>query len=379
MDNSHFETRIAKLEKQATINRYIMYGLFSTIIPIFLMGQVTAQNEVMNVGRIVASEYILSKDGEEYGRWFVEPEKQLTAEEMKAREEVSLVEALPEYSRLVEKLYSSHPAYSRLVMGSDENGSELSTTQLSLRKKDQRGDVFAGIDLIFGFSISDGSEHLSLNALSGLHFLSLDEQDTNYITLSRDEGLHIETDYGEIKINDSNGSNTIRSNSIVLHDKSGEGNGIIVSGDYDIASEKGIQISANNESAKISIGNFYDESGTATLESNYTSSGLVMYGPDDESVVLASNLFLMSGADGYAKGGIKFTANDGASVEVGRINIASNNQDSSITISDANGQDRAVIGNVDLVTKRTGDTTKRSASSITLFNEDGNVIETLPR
>ena len=104
-----------------------------------------------------------------------------------------------------------------------------------------------------------------------------------------------------------------------------------------------------------------------------------MYGPDDESVVLASNLFLMSGADGYAKGGIKFTANDGASVEVGRINIASNNQDSSITISDANGQDRAVIGNVDLVTKRTGDTTKRSASSITLFNEDGNVIETLPR
>jgi hypothetical protein len=69
MNHLQIEQRINRLEKQATINRYIMYGLFSTMIPIFLMGQVTAQNEVMNVGRVVASEYILSKDGEEQGRW----------------------------------------------------------------------------------------------------------------------------------------------------------------------------------------------------------------------------------------------------------------------------------------------------------------------
>ena len=62
-----------------------------------------------------------------------------------------------------------------------------------------------------------------------------------------------------------------------------------------------------------------------------------------------------------------------------KVSIYSNSDTSSITITDSEGVNRAVIGNVNIVTKKTGDTTKKSASSITLFDQKSNVIYSLPK
>jgi hypothetical protein len=47
----------------------LSYGLFAFMAPVYFMGQVIAQNETMEVERIVANEYVLSKNGVQYGTW----------------------------------------------------------------------------------------------------------------------------------------------------------------------------------------------------------------------------------------------------------------------------------------------------------------------
>jgi len=78
MEIKQIEERIERLEKQAKICRFVTYGLLAFMIPIFLIGHVSAKNEVFNAYRIVANEFVLSKDGNDVGKWFVDKNNEAT-------------------------------------------------------------------------------------------------------------------------------------------------------------------------------------------------------------------------------------------------------------------------------------------------------------
>lgn len=175
MKNLSIELRISRLEKQANIYRYATYGLLA--FSILLVGQVTAQNEVINVDRVVASEFVLSKDGKEYGKWNVEPERELTSEKREIYEKFGMTS--PDTS----------PAYPQFTMWGDDDSNAISPHGINITRKDSSGNYEATIDASTGFISTDGEEMVMLGWLTGLSLMNSETPD--YINLQRDSGLDI--------------------------------------------------------------------------------------------------------------------------------------------------------------------------------------------
>ncbi len=271
MERFQIEQRLAMLEKQLRFNRYTTYGLLVLMIPIFLMGQVIAQNEVINVGRIVASEFVLSKDGKEYGKWH-----------------------LPQND---EASFSPE-----LVM---ENGNY---------KLSMRGDAVR-------FETDDSIRAYLSSSMLG--FMS--------------DKATLAATYGDVGID------------------------IMSDADSTDADKRSVHINPQ----VISIQN---TSGAITH---------AMTRIDQSGISIGDGAFL-KGIDirAYNKKGARIIVGD----RVGsNVSFFSDYQNSNITISDSNDISRVVIENVEPTKNRAGDTTIKSASQIILFNEEGNVIDTMPR
>jgi hypothetical protein len=115
----------------------------------------------------------------------------------------------------------------------------------------------------------------------------------------------------------------------------------------------------------------HDQNNVDRLYLNIDSRGshLGLYGPDGKQDVIADvDQFSSSIIAGNGAG----TGKDAL------IAAVSPKGEPSLTLSDAQGRDRAVLGTVDLQNAATGSTEHRSPSSLVLFGEDGKVVWSSP-
>jgi len=340
MSNIQIEYRIQRLEKQLKNSRFLTFGLLAFMVSTYLIGNVSAKNEVLNVDRIVASEYVLSKDGKEYGKWHVKPERELTKEEKKFSTDLGLLEAP-----------KSYPPHASMLIGEEKAG----------------GELLEGIRMTNeSLEITYGNQMTLISALFGIIITDNDNEGGTFI------------DSNSIDV----GATLIGSNSISINSTEKEASITIGSGESIIT--KGIRLQANSEEAHITTGQLNEENSMVSIYSNYSSGSIGILGSTKGELmsILPNWLFFMNPERGMSAE-IK-TQNGEDYVRVGssyksHAKLSSNSESSSMTITDAKGANRAVIGNVDLVTKKTGDTTKKSASSITLFDQESNVIYSLPK